>query len=480
MYFRKELIFTKKKLKLKTKKKTIVTILSLVLGIGLITPFYINAKADEYKCLYSGGTGASSQSKVITCDKDNPAKTINATDGTTLTFISSYKEGDGSSAEKQANAVLANTNTTNDSTDEEMDMEILEALYGEKDAENHKDLIPEFSIWDPINTGAACISWTIFKLILKTNNICSDFFDFDNGGLTWAGLVPIPSFKNSVMKGFVYLLSWIAQIMLAIGILLSIGEETIRYGNGQGNFASTVINFIKAVAFTVIFIIFGCTMFQVANNLGYQGALAIMGGDKSTFTGDANVKNVISTGLSGAGLLLGAGSSILALGGGGLICLTVAVVGFILWLKTVFFYMKKIPQMVAMLGKGSVLPFFISRGQTQAVTSYLQQLGMFYLQIVLQFAFVAFGMNIMGGGASGTENALTSACLGAIMILSIDEIDRWIGGLSGEDDLNKAVSFLHHAGLQNMASGIQSAGHGIKSALTGTGAGVVGEVGDAV
>ena len=202
-----------------------------------------------------------------------------------------------------------------------------------------------------------------------------------------------------------------------------------------------------------------------------------MKGNNSTlFDASSAGSNITAT-----GFLLGAGCTITALGSGGLMMFTVAILFVILWIKTLFFYMKKVPQMVAMLGKGSVLPFFLARGQTQAVTSYLQQLGMFYLQIVLQFAFIAFGMNIMGGGASGTEGTLVSVALGTVMILSIDEIDRWVGGLSGEDDLNKAVSFMHHANMPNFTNslygGFKSAGNSLKSAMS---VGKVGSVGDSV
>lgn len=464
-----------------SKKRTIVALLALALGIAIITPFYITAKADEkYYCYYAGGTGASKQSRTIECDKGKkPADSISANDGTLLYYVSGpYAEG--SSDDKKYQNASSNTNTTDTSGDDALDQELLEALYGKEEASKHQDEIPSFDLWDPINSGAACIGWSIFKIILKTGSVGSEFFNFSSSSLTWAGLVPIPNFTNDVMKGFVYLLSWIAQIMLAIGILLSIGEETIRYGNGQGNFASTIMNFIKAIGFTVIFVIFGCTMFQVANQLGIQGAAAIMQGDNNTFTGGADVTNVIGSGISVSGLLLGAGGSISALGGGGIIFITVAILFAVLWIKTIFFYMKKVPQMVAMLGKGSVLPFFMARGQTQAVTSYLQQLGMFYLQIVLQFAFLAFGMNIMGGGASGTEGVLTSVALGAIMILSIDEIDRWIGGLSGEDDLNKAVSFMHHSNIPSLANGVAGGLGSVKNALSLVGnKNKVGEAGDA-
>lgn len=467
------------KKKLKSKKKMIVTFLSLVLGIVLVTPFYITAKAEDYYCAYAGGTGSTKASTLIKCDK-NYKTIITNSEGTQLNYIAGPFLENSSEYNKYA-SVNKNTNTTNTSGDTAIDDEVLKALYG-TDWESHTDMIPSFDLFDPINSGAACIGWSVFKIVMKTSGVCTNFFNFDeNAGLTWAGLVPIPSFQNSVMKGFVYLLSWISQIMLAIGIILSIGEETIRYGNGQGNFASTVMNIIKAIGFTVAFVIFGCTMFQVANRLGYQGALAIMQGDANTFTGNTNVTNVIGEALSAAGLLYGAGSSILALGSGGLIILAIAILIIVLWVKAVFFYMKKIPQMVAMLGKGAILPFFVARGQTQAVTSYLQQLGMFYLQIVLQFAFLAFGMNIMGGGANGTESVLTSVFLGAIMILSIDEIDRWIGGIAGEDDLNKAVSFLHHASLPNVVNGTAGTFKHIGSSLSArSGAGIAGAAGDAI
>ena len=390
-----------------------------------------------------------------------------------------YVEGpftEDSQTYKNYKGVESNTNTTETTIGQEIDNELLEALYG-SEWESHKDEIPSFDLFNPIDSGAACIGWAIFKLIYKTGSVGSGFFNFDMSSLTWAGFVPIPNFTNGVMKGFVYLLSWIAQIMLAIGILLSIGEETIRYGNGQGNFASTVMNVIKAIGFTIVFIIFGCTMYQVANNLGMEGSLLIMKGNNSTlFDASSAGSNITAT-----GFLLGAGCTITALGSGGLMMFTVAILFVILWIKTLFFYMKKVPQMVAMLGKGSVLPFFLARGQTQAVTSYLQQLGMFYLQIVLQFAFIAFGMNIMGGGASGTEGTLVSVALGTVMILSIDEIDRWVGGLSGEDDLNKAVSFMHHANMPNFTNslygGFKSAGNSLKSAMS---VGKVGSVGDSV
>ena len=463
--------FKSKKKAWSSKKKKIVAFLSLALGIAVITPFYITAKAETW-CYYSNS--AQHVGMLVKCT-DSSKQTVKKDN-----FDLYYVEGpftEDSQTYKNYKGVESNTNTTETTIGQEIDNELLKALYGNDEWESHKDEIPSFDLFNPIDSGAACIGWAIFKLIYKTGSVGSGFFNFDMSSLTWAGFVPIPNFTNGVMKGFVYLLSWIAQIMLAIGILLSIGEETIRYGNGQGNFASTVMNVIKAIGFTIVFIIFGCTMYQVANNLGMEGALLIMKGNNSTlFDASSAGSNITAT-----GFLLGAGCAITALGSGGLMMFTVAILFVILWIKTLFFYMKKVPQMVAMLGKGSVLPFFLARGQTQAVTSYLQQLGMFYLQIVLQFAFIAFGMNIMGGGASGTEGTLVSVALGTVMILSIDEIDKWVGGLSGEDDLNKAVSFMHHANMPNFTNslygGFKSAGNSLKSAMS---VGKVGSVGDSV
>ena len=316
----------------------------------------------------------------------------------------------------------------------ESDKETLKHMFGDN-WEDHVDMAQAtFSITHPIDSTEKQIAWNIFKVIDALTDIGADFFEINEKKYTAQDKIGLnffqPQFKNDILQGIFNVYKSVEWLMFAIGLMLALGEEAIAYGNGKGNLSSFCINVIKAFFFCIAFNFIAANFYAMASSLGRLMSEQFIIENASA---SSNTSSAIG--------LLASVSALWAFisTGGFLFVIAYAVILFIIWFKIAVFYAKKVPMMLTMMAKGSIMPFFMVRGNNSTVTQYLQSLGMFFLQIILQFAFVGLGIALMGAG--GVSNIV----IGIVILLSIDEVDKWVGGLNGEDDINKMVSFMHHA-----------------------------------
>lgn len=335
-----------------------------------------------------------------------------------------------------ASSALVRTNLPVNYKEEisESDEETLKHMFGEN-WEDHIDMAQAtFSITHPIDSTEKQIAWNVFKVIDVLTDIGADFFEIKEEEYTAKDKISLnffqPQFKNDILQGIFNVYKSVEWLMFAIGLMLAIGEEAIAYGNGKGNLSSFCINVIKAFFFCIAFNFIAANFYTMANSLGRLMSEQFM------------IENAPSTSNTSSGIAILFSVSVLwqyIATGGFLFVIVYAIVLFILWLRIAIFYAKKVPIMLTMMAKGSIMPFFMVRGSNSTVTQYLQNLGMFFLQIILQFAFVGLGIALMGSGG------LSNIIIGIVILFSIDEVDKWVGGINGEADLDKMVSFMHHS-----------------------------------
>ena len=332
---------------------------------------------------------------------------------------------------------------------DEYDKKLVASILGkdisEVTAEDCENTIPGLSmksitrgtIIDDIVGG---ISWLIAKVIIFFCDISDDILGVNT--VQYAGSLPVFDAEHDYMNAFMSLFNVLAHFMLLLGLALSIAEEVIRYSNGQGNMFNVVLNFAKAFIYTEIFIVLSLNAFILAQTTGQKVAeQLLMHGGASTSVGIFGTLAVtIISLIKYAGVKAW------------FIILVFAIVILFLFLQIAILMVKKVPQFITMLAKGSVMPFFIVRGNNSTVSGYLLQLGMFFMQIMLQFMCLGFGLTLVNSAVSSAGIKISFFVGGAIVLMSINEIGGWLGGLSSEDDLGKMVGMLHHS--QGLIEGI--------------------------
>ncbi len=297
---------------------------------------------------------------------------------------------------------------------------------------------------DPINSLCRTIGWSVIKTFVSILSVGTDFFEIT--GYSVVGFYP--TFANDLINTVVKFFAGLTWVLFGIGLILSLCEEAIRYSNGQGSISTLALNIVKGFLYTFVFIAASAFLYNIACDTGISLANAII-------TTDAGAAAGIGSAVTTGGLI-----GMIALVSGKLVpfLLTNPIAGFsilivicLLIIKTVFFLLKKIPQFLSMIMKGSVMSFFIVRGNNSTVQSYFIQLGMFYLQIMGQFVFLSLGFALMLNAMDDNYGFIfktladSNFLIGLVIIASANEVGGWLGGLSGEDDLGKAVGTMHHA-----------------------------------
>ena len=297
----------------------------------------------------------------------------------------------------------------------------------------------EFSITDPLNSAAKEASWGVTKFIVQLLSIGDDFFTITG----YSGLHPV--FSNQYVSTFAEFFSGVTWCLFLFGVVLGCLEEAIRYSNGQGSFSTLAMNILKGLIYTCAFQFVSTSFYNISVTTGEALANAV----SQNSSGSINtVASTASAFTSMASLVLGILK--IAIGSGNFMIILAMVFGVVyLVVKAAFFMAKKIPQFLTMMAKGSVMSFFVARGNNSTINSYLIQLGMFYVQIILQFTLIMLGISMIADGLTGNATSwsaglTTKTIVGICLMASANEVGGWLGGLSGEDDLGKAIHTLSH------------------------------------
>ena len=301
----------------------------------------------------------------------------------------------------------------------------------------------KWHVTHPIRSLFGITSWQATKFIYNAMSIGQDFFNVSS----YQGLRPqfANTYVNTVVQFFISL-SW---MLYALGVVLAVLEESVRYTNGQGDFNTLIFNGLKGLIYTAVFVVLSVNIFEIACDTGIALANSISGqGSGALNPGMAGLNGVISTFLDMVVCVGFAG--LCSAPTGFMIALMILITLIYMGLKIMFFFAKKVPQFLSMLAKGCIMPFFVARGNNSSVDTYLMQLGMFFLQIMMQFIFFSLGITLIckNQALDGSFNIFDifnqDMILGLCILASANEIGGWIGGMSAEDDLGKTLHTLSH------------------------------------
>ena len=253
-------------------------------------------------------------------------------------------------------------------------------------------------------------------------------------------------FAISEVNDLYHFFDYFLKVWAGVGFVIAAAEEGARYSSGSGNIGA----FIKNVLLGAVYAGFYSSIALYLFHLSYEMGSGIMGiYSNGAYGGVNNINAAAAEGLASEVLQTMAGSwvsfSSKVLTGFNLFGVAHLLLGLfflVVFVKMAILLLKNVAVLLALVAKGSVMGFFIMRGNMTAVTNYLMQMFGFYLQIVLQMAFYALGFKLLNVSLYCPFDS--RFYLGFVFILSVNEIPGWVGGVSVEDDINKIGQEAHY------------------------------------
>lgn len=289
------------------------------------------------------------------------------------------------------------------------------------------------------------LAWPLFSLTALCPRLVDNVYAVTVSSSAGSSNAPgffIVAFRNTDINQFYHFFDQFTKIWAIVGFVIAAAEEAIRYSTGSGNPVGFVKNAILGFAYAGFFSDVALLLFNAAYSLG-SGILNI-------YSTNINTGAVLGQ----LGLVSGLSIGVLGMSAGGWVALastSIKLVGLLLILVGLFFLivtakmcallLKNVAAFLALTAKGSIMGFFVMRGNMSTVSTYLMQLFSFYLQIVVQMGFYGLGFRLMSSGGYWLFSSKT--LLGIALILSVNEVPGWVGGVSLEDDVAKIVHEAH-------------------------------------
>lgn len=298
---------------------------------------------------------------------------------------------------------------------------------------------PSWNWLHPIKSFFSYVTWVVVLIMVAISSVGQGIFAMDDNF----------NFTNSNVTAFVTFFQQISGIFLALGIILSISEEMVRYSNGGGQPASLATNIAKAIVYYLVYSQVITYFFNLSLQIASGIQAAILSNTSSLLVGSAATGGV----LGGAAVALVKGLST-TFSTSPLASIFIIILIAYAFLKFVFLMAKRVPMFMALLAEGALMPVYVARGNNSALQSYLQKLLSFYLGIILQLTFFGLGISFMCANANFD---LEHLFVGISLMLSVDEAMSWVGGLRSESDLDKMTHTMDHLG--NMVKDIAGPGN---------------------
>ena len=305
---------------------------------------------------------------------------------------------------------------------------------------------PEFSLSAIAHFGDYIMNYVLYIIVSIVNIMSSvgvDLFERTGGTNTvvpGVGMITT-GWKYGVVGDFINFFNAVSMTMFAIGTFIAFAEAAVAYSNGQGNFAGTFVNVIKAFVFALLFTLAFVEVFRTVIELTPK----IMA-NSSDPNGEVLSRNIgtvvvlIATVIANAGLISLPGAiAIVAF-------MAVAVYKFALMLA------KRYVMFFVLLAEGAVLPFTMARGYAGNFQSYIQKVLMFLLGCLLQvwlfgmgFSFFDKAFSTLGDTVNSLSYMVSMFVVGMAFVGTGDKVYSLLGTI-GSDGTKPLSEAMHAAG----------------------------------
>lgn len=261
-------------------------------------------------------------------------------------------------------------------------------------------------------------------------------------------------FTNDAMKTMQMFFYDLSLLSLGVGIVFSAVDTAVQYQNGNGNVAAAFSGFIKAVVFTLCFVVVIPQFYRTAVDM----SAVIMGNGIADSIGSV------------VRWLFGPGNFVVPSAAGKLILSEILLIIFtIMYVKHLYAVCKRALVLLSFMAKGSVMPFALARNSTSAFTSFANEFVMFLLGCILQEWAFYTGVSVLANG---------SLLTGFALITCSNEVFSYLGTVraDGENvmrDMHDIVCTASNVGqgIAKLATGdvvgaAASAAHSVSQAAT--------------
>lgn len=233
-------------------------------------------------------------------------------------------------------------------------------------------------------------------------------------------------FSNKVLFYLQYLIDRLGKLMLAVGIVLALGEEAIRITNGGKASVNVLSNIIKATLFSLFFTSVEVSLFKITLDLGSN----VMNAVRNIAASEMAWGHGVNVGLSI--VMVKAVKVCFSLFGQAPV-LWIIILGALAGIGICGFTLARRGAIfLALMAKGAIYPMLIARGNSGA-QSYITDMFSFYLGVFVQAFFYTAGLMFVISGH------IIKIIFGVVLLFSVNEVPQWVGSIRGENDFAKAL-----------------------------------------